>query len=872
MANVIHTLTKRHLQANKGRTVITIIGIVISAAMLTAVFVSLSSLLTLFGDVQVYSDGAWHASVSQAGPELRTKLAEDDRVDQVGICTLPKKEASYQIRSKEAAYKRTADIYMGDASGLAMMVTSKYEGKLPANENEIAVEENMITKNHLDWKVGDTVKIPVGIRMTGSGKTASVNYGSYSSAEHFVVKEEKNFVITAILKKNLPTQGNSIIRGMSEREKEQILPVMVTLKTVNYRAIDEIHDLMQSNGIEDNMYERHDSYLGTKLSAHGEYRSLLAMVGVLVVIVILASVCLISNTFSMSMSEKVRYLGMLASVGATRKQKRHSIYYEGFLLGIVGIPVGILCGIGGIAVTLNIIGDRIIESGMLTAGADSGLKVRTVVSWPAVVVVVLLSALTIAISLLIPAKKASGITPIDAIRQNSEIRMRAGKLRVPFYIRKIFGYEGELAYKNRKRNGRKSRVITASIAVSVVLFLCVNYFCDLFVQANGAMGRQNCQIIARVCIAEKDKLYQELKRMDGVKDFFASRNNIDSTDVQSLRQFKGNDSFFRTETLTTAYSSLWEDGSTAICVMPIEDERFKAICKANGVEVSKYYKGTQIKGILMNDLVREKNSHSVFTEAVKGKTLYTYGIDFNETKGIPWVQITDIVPYDPGFPQCDSAGKGEILIFVPETRYQNLYQIPQWKAEGDDIKDMKEEMSYFVGIRTDEHAKVQEELQDFLNSEGFRDASCIDYAEMEQTNEAVVFIMEVFIYGFIVLIMLITTANIFNTIAAGIYMRRKEFAMLKSVGITSKGFHKMICLESFLYGFHGLLFGLPVSILLDYVMSRTLDSEWIPFQLSFGMIAVVIAAVFVIVGLSMLYAVNRLRGDNIAGTLKEDIS
>lgn len=873
MANVIHTLTKRHLQANKGRTVITIIGIIISAAMLTAVFVSMSSLLAFFGDAQLYSDGAWHATVTEGSPELQKKIAQDDQVDKVGICALPKKEMAYQIVSEEAAYKRTADIYAGDANGIAMYVTSNYEGKLPSNENEIAIEESVLTKNHLNWKIGDTVKIPVGIRMNGKGKNAAVTYGAYTSSEYFVKKDEKSFVITAILKNNLPTSGNSIIRGMSEEEKKQSGPFMLTLKKVDYRSNDVLSQLMNANGIETGSYTLHSSYLGTKLAVSGDYKALLQMVVVLIVIIILASVCLISNTFSMSMSEKVRYLGMLASVGATKKQKRHSIYYEGFLLGIVGIPVGILCGIGGIAVTLRIIGDRIIQSGMITAGAESGLKLHTVVPWPAVLIVVVLSAITIAISLFIPAKKASAVTPIDAIRQNSEIRSKARKLRVPFYVRKIFGYEGELAYKNRKRNGRKSRVITASIAISVVLFLCVNYFCDLFVQANSSMGSQRYQILVHIGRSEKDKLYKGLKRIDGVKDFFASENNSYSYDVDTLRLFGENSDFLKPDHLTDAYKSLWESKKMRVAVYPVEDDRFQKLCKANGVEVSKYFDGKQLKGLLMNDLVREKNSSAVFNDSVTGKTIYVYDTDSDDEngKGTPFVQIGDLISYDSTFPQCDFASKGDVAVYVPDSMYEK-HLISGWKAQGDSIKDRLSEESYFVGVCTDEHAKVQEDIYDFLNAEGFTDSSCIDYAELRQTNEAVVFIMQVFIYGFIVLIMLITTANIVNTIATGIHMRRKEFAMLKSVGITPKGFRKMICLESFLYGFRGLLFGLPVSILLNFAMSRTLDSEYIPFQISGGMIVIVVAAVFVIVGISMVYAVNRLRGDSIVGTLKEDIS
>ena len=131
--------------------------------------------------------------------------------------------------------------------------------------------------------------------------------------------------------------------------------------------------------------------------------------------------------------------------------------------------------------------------------------------------------------------------------------------------------------------------------------------------------------------------------------------------------------------------------------------------------------------------------------------------------------------------------------------------------------------------------------------------------------------MQVFIYGFIVLITLITIANIINTISTGISLRRKEFAMLKSVGITPKGFRKMICLESFFYGERALIVAIPISLFLCYNMNARINAATIPFFVPWKTYLIVIAAVFVLVGLSMYYAMYKLRNDSIIETLKEEV-
>lgn len=134
-------------------------------------------------------------------------------------------------------------------------------------------------------------------------------------------------------------------------------------------------------------------------------------------------------------------------------------------------------------------------------------------------------------------------------------------------------------------------------------------------------------------------------------------------------------------------------------------------------------------------------------------------------------------------------------------------------------------------------------------------------------------IMQVFIYGFITLMTLISVANIFNTVSTGIDLRCKEFAMLKSVGVTPKGFRRMLRFESLFYGLKALVYGLPLSLIISVLMWKSLTEGFtLAFQPDWRIYLGVIVAVFCITGISMAYATSKVKKDSIIETLKSEIN
>ena len=144
-------------------------------------------------------------------------------------------------------------------------------------------------------------------------------------------------------------------------------------------------------------------------------------------------------------------------------------------------------------------------------------------------------------------------------------------------------------------------------------------------------------------------------------------------------------------------------------------------------------------------------------------------------------------------------------------------------------------------------------------------------AEQRQASESLTTILQVFTYGFVVLLALISVANIFNTISTSIALRKREFAMLKSVGMTPQAFRQMMKYESLFYGLKALFYGLPLSFLVMVLLYRTVDRNFgFGFFVPWGSVVIAVAAVYLVVGITMLYGSRKVRKQNIIDGLRQE--
>lgn len=859
--NIANKLTYRHLKENKGRTVVTTLGICVSVAMITAVFVAMASFLNLFGEIGKISSGNWDAYYYHLSQSQIEQVEKDSRISKVGL-KYGSENKSFQIKNPTSYKRGTAEMIIGDKSYFEMVLTGNFDGKVPANENEVAVEKDFLDKNGMkDAKVGDKIVLTQGQRQLDDG--SYVTGSNFNKDEKFVPSgDEKEYTITAILHTNPATKYSSVWRGISEDEiKSDDICAYITLAKQNSSAYSTIEDIQNDYKID--VYQANEDVLASYLSGRqgGFLATMLPIVLVVLILIVIASVMLIYNAFGMSLSERVRYLGMLASVGATKSQKRKSVYFEGAILGAIGIPVGILAGILGISITLKLVGHKIISTGMIAGVNDSNMQMKTVVPAWAIIGIILVSIFTIFISAFIPARKASKITPIDAIRQRQEIKVKPKKLKAPKYIKKIFGYEGELAYKNLKRNGKKSRLITVSIALSIVLFISCNYFCSMFIQASGYEKNIPYQISTTITYGHKKELYDALDKMQGVNKYY-----IDTTDMSiSLGKsspFIKNNEIKDLANYTSDYSKLFGGEKYVSTVIHyVDDSEFNTLCENNGIDYNIFY-GDSLKCVLLNNLTHKQDTTKVFNDSIIGKHIIQNSDYASDDRNPLDIEVGGLVKFDKNSLPCNLVAPGVVGIIMPYSQYINVVN-----------KGVKaNDISMNVCVETDEHKEVAENLTTLLNENDFGGSYVSDNVDTLETMNTVIFIIQVFVYGFITLISLITIANIINTISANIALRRKEFAMLKSVGTTPKGFSKMVSLESVFYALKAVIFGVPISVLISVVLNKMLGESSIPYHFDIKLYLSVIIVVFVLILITMIYSVRKLKSDNIIEALKEDIS
>lgn len=857
--NIANKLTYRHLKENKGRTVVTTLGICVSVAMITAVFVAMASFLNLFGEIGKISSGNWDACYYHLSQSQIEQVEKDSRISKVGL-KYGSENMSFQIKNPTSYKRGTAEMIIGDKSYFEMVLTGNFDGKVPANENEVAVEKDFLDKNGMkDAKVGDKIVLTQGQRQ--------LDDGSYVMGSHFDENEkfipsgdEKEYTITAILHTNPATKYSSVWRGISKDEiKSGDICAYFTLAKQNSSAYSTIEAIQNDYKID--VYQANEDVLASYLSGRQDsfLVTMLPIVLVVLILIVIASVMLIYNAFGMSLSERVRYLGMLASVGATKSQKRKSVYFEGAILGAIGIPVGILAGILGIGITLKLVGHKIISTGMIAGVNDSNMQMKTVVPAWAIIGIILVSIFTIFISAFIPARKASKITPIDAIRQRQEIKVKPKKLKAPKYIKKIFGYEGELAYKNLKRNGKKSRLITVSIALSIVLFISCNYFCGMFIQAIGYEKNIPYQISTVISLEHKKDLEDALDKMQNVDKYYVDmvnsnyslgkKGNLKDTDIKNLSHYN------------SSYAKLFENGSVTMAIHYIDDSEFNKLCQNNDIDYNSFY-GKNVKCLLLNNLTHKQDTSKVFNNSIIGQHIAERDEFVNEGDEPLDFEVGGLVKYDKNSLPCSFVPANVVGVFVPYSQYVNVIE------KGLEPNDVRLAMC----IETDEHKEVAENLTTLLNENDFGSNYVSDNVDILETMNTVIFIIQVFVYGFITLISLITIANIINTISANIALRRKEFAMLKSVGTTPKGFSKMVSLESVFYALKAVIFGVPISVLISVVLNKMLGESSIPYHFDIKLYLSVIIVVFVLILITMIYSVRKLKNDNIIEALKEDIS
>jgi putative ABC transport system permease protein len=599
---------------------------------------------------------------------------------------------------------------------------------------------------------------------------------------------------------------------------------------------------------------------------------LYALAAILITLIMLGSVLLIYNAFAISISERTKQFGMLKSVGATGKQLLKSVLFEGFCIGIVGIPLGILAGIVGIGTTLGIVGG-IMADLMNTGSAALTLSV----SFGAVLVAVLVGVLTIFISAYLPASRATRLSAIDSIRQTHDIKMNAKKMKTSKLTQKLFGLEGVLAAKNFKRNKKRYRSTAISLFVSVVLFISASAF-GMYLRQTGERLLDNYAYDVYIQTHNRPDEFDEARFLRYFNEFMSYEEVYDGAYFQTIVAYTEIDQSLLSDRFINR-GHMWvnvDNENPHVLIYLVDDITYRKYLD----ELKLDFTGkddTYVMVAWMNTYEREHGSedsryvsypilrdNKPMEFILENRTWNNNG-EINEETEFKTVTVhfAEYLPFQ--------IGRSYIWGYFLIAPYSQKDSFEIFMHEGSQITSA---MTIFSDNPLRTVNAMYEVLEDVLI---WHDDSTPNYfltniAEQEEQNRRILLVVNIFVYGFIILMSLITVANVFNTITTSINLRRREFAMLKSVGMTDGGLNKMMVFKCLLYGVKALLFALPVSAgVTRLIYNAVLKGVDVPFTLPWGSVGIAVAGVFGIVFITMMYAISKVKKENTVEALKSEI-
>lgn len=873
---LLNKLTLKNLRLNKVRTAVTIIGIMLSAALITVVSgMALSGRQTMIDGQKTWS-GNYDVALDIIDTAKIDKIRQNRNVE----------NAFYKERLGYARTKN-ADGEICDYSVLAMSENTYgncfkidlIKGKFPTNSGEAVVTKSFKTQDGKNVKVGDKITLDIDkdgnvldeegshellqkdfnkcniidtvkrtYTVTGiieRPKTSELYDPSYLSMI-YTVSDEK-VPVEAIRTKHM----NKLYIAYTPQSESNYLQNTADIlgfkaDDMNNVSSDEISpEDQQTSGV--NGYSFNTTLLAMKGygGSEGTNVMIFSLAVIIIIIVMLASVFVIRNSFAISITEKTSMYGMLASVGATKRQIRRNVLFEGFILGLIGIPLGILLGLGVNAILIAILNSVL---GDMLSGATFVFVTPTI----PIICAIVLSAVTIFCSSFFIALRASRIPPLVAIRGNEDIKVKNNKpYRTSKLTKKLFGVGGEIASKSLKRSRKKYRTTVISIVVSVAMFIAVSAFMDYgMTYTEHYYGKTDYSYMVS---GIDTKQAQTIEKMPEIENYLTVGLQYGHVSADVPVNECGENFLYDNTDGTKSFGAEF---------LEFEHDTFVQICRELKLDYNKVKGGVLVYSQVTPDNSESGNSFKPMK--LFGKTAPTkfivYGNDDNGNELIAGkLKVSSVFDEIPK--SADSViGEGTILgqgLIIGE---QGVIS-PQLGEHECDIT---------LYANTSNHTSLTNRIE---SMEGADDSIYIyDYEEIVRQFNAVMLIVGIFVYGFIGVISLIGLTNIFNTISTNMQLRSKEFASLKSIGMTKKEFNRMIRLESLMYGIKSLLIGIPLGVLGVFAIFSAFSIGSVPMSFVFPWKAILIsiAVVFVAVWLIMKYSISKVNKQNIIETIRND--
>ena len=847
--SILNDLTIKNLKLNKKRTIVTIVGIILS----TALMVGIGLLFSSFQDYMIRETISYNGKYeAEYGDVSLDKLNSIDKKDFSYFYQKPIGFSKFDSANEYKPY-----IYISSVDKEYFNELHLISGRFAENDSELVISNHINTNGGASYKIGDIITLKYGERVIEGVNTLANN--EYYEEETLNIVGEKTYTIVGIVERSnfedYSASGYSTFTlDMNDKDGTANVFVMFNNKK---KIIKQSEDLAKKLG-----YNNAISYNSTLLALYGEstygniMKSMITMIVIMLSLVSIGCIVVIYNSFAISVMERKKEFGLLSSIGATKKQLSYTVFFEALIEGIIGIILGICgayIGIGTVILIINnLIGDILV------------LKLNLVTNIVFIIIPVIFMILVIFISALVPSRRAAKVSPIEAIRQNDDIKINKKKIKTGKLVNKLFGIEGEIALKNIKRNKKKYRVTIVSLFISIVLFISFSSYMNYTIDtASSVMGEvpYDYQISYFGDDPNNDK-----EALDKINEI------VKSSDVKEYVSYSvSNLSIIGNYTYSDEYldfykSAYGDDGIKALTNLKYQ---YISIYILDDISYNKY-----------KELIGLDKDSVILLNKFKG---VSYGNNKRVNYDIPVINNGDInikiCNFDDNDEDVDTTkycNKKIDNIFITnksfdlieEFSYMSDFKLIVNKKLYDNISDSGTHYTQYniISDNTDNIDKLTKELDKYDN---------VNYTNvkesMKQANNMIL-VVKILMYGFIGLITLIGVTSVFNTISTSMALRKREFAVLRSIGLTRKGFNKILFFESLFFGLKSLIYAIPVSlgvtIIIHYALAdmMSINSIVIPWKA----IIISIVSVFVIVLLTMMYSTSKIKKHNIIEQIREE--
>lgn len=810
----LYQFTRKNLVFYKHRTIVTMIGVMLTSVLLF----SLGFLFTIYQNQEmekaISETGNYHFAYTEVDSSILERLKNHKDIKKIEV---EEKRNQFKISMFDVT------LYARNQFEMSNLVLLK--GTYPKQKGEIVLSDSIA--RFYEKEIGQNIQIEqeeyeiVGLYEAQVGRL---------DLSIYTYLENPSGTLNLYMILNSTEQAYETIHNISKSLDFQLTSMFSRIETYEHESIH--HKILMQNG-------QYQDYLDFAVKA--------LMLMILLTVLSIVCILVIYNSFAISVTERKKLLGILASIGATPRQLLKSVFYEATIIALISIPLGLLISWLGMHFIVFLANHFLYEI----------FTIPLHVSMNAIFFLICLIFIIISVylSAFFPAMRAREVTPVEAIKQVGDIKLNKKRIKSGKWVRKLFGIEGEIAYKNRKRNKKKYRIVNLSLIIGIVLFMTFSAYLDLQkkIISNNEESLDYTKVIRLQLFGAKEKQKKYLNNLlTGIDHYKMERIQNAFAKIQNVDDIIYTESFLKNTHMS----------HDRLQIVSLGEDEFKIYAKKIGVIGDKPILLNQVRrpiGRGENDTILDQK-----IDVFKHIPMISFTLDSDEQY---WIEIEDfdmttISNYEDDYYMAPR-------LFVEESLYE------AWISKIEDTEQYQDLATISYTIDTNSYREVQKNYQNLkaenaLLVKSYYNEPYSDYLDYLHLN-----VWNIAVLVGICFIALIAITSMMNTIHTSMQLRKKEFAMLRSVGMTSKQFYKMISLESVFFGIKSLVWGLLISTGLIYLIYETLNigvsaEEKVSYPYPYRYMWITITAVFVIIFIAMLYSNRNMKKNNIVDTLKED--